>query len=62
MQMQKIKIITDSASDIPQEQVKKYDIEIKNIPITIDGVSYRERADFTNHEFYQILLTSREIP
>ena len=38
--MEKIKFITDSASDIPAELAQKYNIQVLPIPITIDGKGY----------------------
>ena len=50
--MSKIKIITDSASDINLETAKKLDIKVIGFPITLDGKSLREGVDFTTDEFY----------
>lgn len=44
---EKIKLITDSCCDIPQEIAEKYGIEILSFPITVDGKEYRERVDFS---------------
>lgn len=41
--MEKIKFITDSASDIPEEEARAYGIEVLPIPIAIDGKDYHER-------------------
>lgn len=60
--MNSIKLITDSASDIPKETAQRYQIEILNFPITIGDKSYESNKDFTNQEFYQILLTEPRIP
>ncbi len=60
--MEKIKFLTDSACDLPQEDEQAHDIDIMPIPITIDGKSYYERLDFTNAEFYDLLLKAKEIP
>ena len=60
--MEKIKFITDSASDIPQEEARAYGIEVLPIPITIDGKNYHERVDFTNQEFYRLLTSAAQIP
>ncbi len=60
--MQKIRIMTDSAADLPVEIVRELGIRVLPIPITVDGRSYYERVDMTNEEFYQLLLTSRRIP
>ena len=60
--MQKIKILTDSASDITKEQENELDIKVMCFPVTVDGVGYRERVDFTNEEFYEMLDRSASIP
>lgn len=60
--MQKIRIITDSACDIPRETAERLDIRVLPIPITHEGKSYRETIDFTNEEFYELLQNSKSIP
>lgn len=60
--MHKIRIITDSASDIPVKLEKELDIKILSFPITVGETGYLERIDFTNEEFYKILETEPEIP
>lgn len=60
--MEKIKFITDSASDIPKEQADRYGIDVLPIPIAIDGKNYHERVDFTNQEFYKLLVDANNIP
>lgn len=57
-----LKIITDSASDVPQKEAQEYGIRILPIPITVDGVAYREGVDFTSEEYYAILLAAKSIP
>ncbi len=61
--MEKIKIITDSASDVPAEAIKKYNIEV--LPFTIvfpDGSEYLEQVDITYDEFYDKLSKSEGLP
>lgn len=60
--MSRIKLITDSTSDIPEGLIGDLDIEILSIPIAVNGKEHFERVDFTSEEFYQILLDSKEIP
>lgn len=60
--MEKIKFITDSASDIPEEEARAYGIEVLPIPIAIDGKDYHERVDFTAREFYKLLTDASNIP
>ncbi len=59
---EKIKLITDSCCDIPQEIAEKYGIEILSFPITVDGKEYRERVDFSAEEFYTMLTEAAKIP
>lgn len=60
--MNKIKIMTDSACDIPREQEEEYNIRILPFPITVGDDGYLERVDFTNEEFYDLLLSAPRIP
>lgn len=60
--MYKIKILTDSTCDIPKEEEKRLGIKIMCFPVTVDGVSYRERKDFTNTEFYKMMDDAKEMP
>ena len=57
-----LKIITDSAADVPQNEVQTYNIRVMGIPITVDGVSYRESVDFTSEEYYGMLTAAKAIP
>ena len=56
-----IKIITDSACDIPYD-AKLENVDILNFYITIDNKSYEERKDFTLDEFYAMLKNCENIP
>lgn len=60
--MEKIKFIADSASDIPDEALLGYNIDMPGIPIVIDGKEYYERKSFTIREFYKVLGKTTEIP
>ena len=54
--MSKIKIITDSGSDISLETAQKLGIRILPISFTFDGETYyRENIDMTKEEFYEKL-------
>lgn len=57
-----IKIITDSAADVPRKEAEEYGIRVMPIPITVDGVTYREGVDFTSEEYYEILTSAKAIP
>ncbi len=43
--MEKIKIITDSTADLPQELYDKYDIEVLPVVINFGEESYLDRID-----------------
>lgn len=60
--MQKIKIITDSASDIPRELAEQYNIEILPVLISYGDKTIREFYDITTEEYWQLLLDLEEIP
>ncbi|SFL44398.1 DegV family protein [Halanaerobium salsuginis] len=60
--MQKIKIITDSCSDLPAEIVKKYNISLLNIPVNIENQVYYDRLDLMPADFYKILSTKNVLP
>lgn len=57
-----LKIITDSAADVPQNEAQQYGIRVMGIPITVDGVTYRESVDFTSEEYYGMLTAAKAIP
>ena len=59
--MAKIKIITDSASDITRADVEKWGIEVVSFTITVDGEQFRA-VDLSADEFYEKLKTCKEIP
>ena len=61
--MSNIRIITDSAGDIPQEfLVDCPEVVVLNIPMVVNGQPKREGVDFTTQEFYDILAGARELP
>ena len=53
--MSKIRIITDSASDISTAEEQKYNILILPFPVTVGDKSYMSRVDFDNAGFYKIM-------
>ncbi|MCG3226043.1 MAG: DegV family protein [Candidatus Heimdallarchaeota archaeon] len=62
MTNKKIKIIVDSTSDLPEELVKKYDIDIVPMYIHYDDQIYKDRTQITSDEFYDILRDIDELP
>lgn len=57
-----IKIITDSASDIPEKYVKMYDIEIVPLTVELEGKSYKDGFDITAEQFNQLMINSNQLP
>lgn len=60
--MEKIKIITDSASDISYEDEREQDIRILPFQIALGDRSYTSRIDFDNEGFYKLMEEYDEIP
>lgn len=60
--MGKIKIMTDSASDISSADEQKYSIEVIPFPITLGDKTYISRVDFDNEQFFDLMSQYDEIP
>ncbi len=60
--MRKIKIMTDSASDISSADEQKYSIEVIPFPVTLGDRTYISRVDFNNEQFYSLMAQYDEIP
>lgn len=60
--MAKIKLMTDSASDIPAELLKELEIEMVSFPIQVGDEEYRDRVTVSPEEFYDILDEEEDIP
>ncbi len=60
--MSKIKLITDSASDISVENEKKYDILIIPFKVSMGDKTYVSRVDFTTDEFYEMMEAYDGLP
>lgn len=60
--MNKIKIMTDSSSDLTMEVAQKHDIHILNFTVMINDKSYTDNVDMTNDEFYELMSTSSGFP
>ncbi|MGL5084356.1 MAG: DegV family protein [Clostridium sp.] len=56
-----IKIITDSTSYLSEEMIKKYDISVLSLNITLNNESIRE-VDINNEKFYDSMNESKEFP
>lgn len=59
--MSKIKIITDSASDIPKEYSKKHDIRVLGFPITVGDKSFHD-GDIPAQEYYDLIDSCDTLP
>jgi DegV family protein with EDD domain len=57
-----LQIITDSASDLPEEIIRKYEIHVVPLTVKIDDQEFREGIDLTPQEFQVKMLQSRELP
>ena len=60
--MARIKIITDSASDIPKYLVDKYNIGYMPICVVMDGKVHYDRYDLDGREYMKTLSERAEIP
>ena len=60
--MDKIQIMTDSASDISYADEQKYNISVIPFPITLGDKTYTSRVDFDNEQFYELMAQYDEIP
>lgn len=60
--MGEIIIMTDSASDISEQEEKEYGIKILPFPIVIGDKSYLSRVDFDNEGFYKLMEENDDLP
>lgn len=57
-----VKIISDSACDIQQDEAKKLDVTIMPFRTFIDGEEFLDGITITPEEFYEKLETCKELP
>ena len=60
--MSKIRIITDSANDLPDGYLKKYNIEFAPLSITFEKETFYDRVSLTREEFYRRLQAEDKLP
>ncbi len=60
--MEKIKLLTDSTSDIPLPVAEELGIDVLSIMLSVNGGSYAEQRDLSTDEFYELLVQSDELP
>lgn len=56
-----LKIVTDSASDIPKWIIEDYGLHVIPTPLVIDEVDYFDGKTIFPEEFYDILLSGKDI-
>jgi DegV family protein with EDD domain len=61
-EMKKVVVVTDSSATLPQHLVRQLDIRVVPILLNLNGHSYRDGADLTPTEFYDLLRSSKHIP
>ncbi|SHH59385.1 DegV family protein [Thermosipho atlanticus] len=57
-----IKIITDSASDLPKQIIENYSIEIIPFTVEINGKTFKDGIDISAEEFNKIMITTQQLP
>ena len=62
MSTNRVRIVTDSACDLPQHVADELGISIVPLTIRIDGQEYVDRADLTPPEFWAKCAGSAELP
>lgn len=55
------KIITDSASDLPQDLIEKYHVHVIPTPVTINGTDYFDGKTIFPEQFYKIQAEGADI-
>lgn len=58
----KSKIITDSANDLPEELLNKYDIKFAPLSIAFEDGVFHDGVDLTREQFYSRLIEVKQIP
>lgn len=62
MSTNRVRIVTDSACDLPQSVADELGIEIVPLTIRIEGKEYVDRADLTPKEFWAKCAAASELP
>lgn len=60
--MTKVKIITDSAADIPASLIEELDIQVVPMRVQLEGNTYTPGKDLTTEHFYRLLESAKELP
>lgn len=54
-------IITDSASDMPENIIREYGLHVMPTPVTIEGIDYFDGDTIHPDEFYEIQASGKDI-
>ena len=57
-----IKIVCDSISDLPQEILAKYNVDIVPLTVIFNGEEYLDGENLTTKDFYKMLRESNSMP
>lgn len=60
--MNKIKLITDGASDLPKEILERYNIEVIGINVSFGDESYIGGVEIDNETFYSRMKIEKDLP
>ena len=60
--MYKIKIVTDSGSDLDFAKARELGIKIFSFPIAVDNTTYKQSETFTPDDFYKVMDDSTGFP
>ena len=60
--MAKVRIVTDSTADLPEELAELFGITIVPLKVFIDGQSFLDRVNLSPTAFYVRLAASKELP
>lgn len=60
--MNPVKIITDSTCDLPLELLKKHDVEMVPLNVTIGGKTYLDCIDISTPKLFELVGQYKELP
>lgn len=60
--MRKIKIVTDSGCDLPDQLLAKYDIDMIPLSVHFGDKTYLDRFNLSVDQFYEMLTTDENLP
>lgn len=60
--MNPVKLVTDSTCDLPLDLLKKHDVEMLPLHVSIGGVTYRDCYDITTPKLFELVEKHNELP